>query len=183
MVIYRDDELPRHLPASERETGVIDPDVALLTHDHLRRPVRSLTGPNGLVVVGMSRTGERGFQMLYRFSGACDRLGVCGINVVFVYPRESARHVQDATSVLAARIRREPCLLLDESGEFFVSPPEPGSLCAIHLDHNMEQRESALIALGDETWDPQLHAFFERIAQSVAPPAPFQQTTRPAPAA
>src|SRR5215469_539018 len=99
--------------------GMIDVDIPLVTHDSRRLLLRDVSGERGLVAVGVGRAGERGFQMLHRFVASCDWLEAAGVNVVFVYPEGSARHVQDALSVMAARYRRKCCLMLDGSGRFF----------------------------------------------------------------
>ena len=105
--------------------------------------------------------------MLYRFSDICNRLQACGVNVVFVYPRESARHVQDAISLSGARYRQRPSLLLDDDGQFFVGPPQPKSLRVIHLDRDMTRLHRAEISLRDETWDTLLRHLFGKVVSSV----------------
>ena len=69
---------------------MINASVSLLSHDYTHLYLRDIMGRRGLIVVGVGKSGERGFQMLYRFSDICDRLEACGVNVIFVYPRESA---------------------------------------------------------------------------------------------
>jgi hypothetical protein len=148
------------MPRPGKEVNVIDATAPLMSHDHLYRLVRDVMGDHGLIVVGMGKAGERGFQMLYRFSDICDRLEACGINVIFVYPKESVRHVFDATSIRAARYRGKPCLFLDEDGRFFRRPVHARSLRAVHLDPGMRQTATADVPVHDETWDPQLRTFF-----------------------
>lgn len=151
------------MPAYGREVDVIDASVPLLSHDYTHLYLRDVMGRRGLIVVGVGRAGERGFQMLYRFSDICDRLEECGVNVIFVYQKESARHVLDATSLLGARYRQKPFLLLDDDGQFFVGPPHPGSLRAVYLDREMKRLDTAKIALGSEQWDPLLRVFFAQV--------------------
>ncbi|RDK00288.1 hypothetical protein [Paraburkholderia lacunae] len=142
---------------------MISTSVPLLSHDYTHLYVRDVMGRRGLIVVGVGKSGERGFQMLYRFADICDRLEECGINVVFVYPRESARHVQDTTSLSGARYRERPCLLLDDDGRFFVGPLQPKSLRVIYLDRDMRRLARLQISLRDETWDPLLRVFFGQV--------------------
>jgi hypothetical protein len=151
------------MPARGREVDVIDTSVPLLSHDYTHLYLRDVMGRRGLIVVGVGRAGERGFQMLYRFSDICDRLEECGVNVIFVYPKESARHVLDATSLLGARYRQKPFLFLDDDGQFFFGPPHPRSLRTAYLDREMRRLDTAEIALGNEEWDPLLRAFFARV--------------------
>ena len=152
------------MPAHGREGDVIDTSIPLLSHDYTHLYLRDVMGRRGLIVIGVGKAGERGFQMLYRFSDICDRLEECGINVIFVYQKESARHVQDATSLFGARYRQKPCLFLDDDGQFFVGPPRPRSLRAVYLDREMRRLDTVEIALRDETWDPLLRAFFVEVA-------------------
>ncbi len=151
------------MPACGREIDVIDASVPLLSHDYTHLYLRDVMGRHGLIVVGVGRAGERGFQMLYRFSDICDRLEECGVNVIFVYQKESARHVLDATSLLGARYRQKPFLLLDDDGQFFVGPPHPRSLRVVYLDREMKRLDTDEIALGSERWDPLLRGFFAQV--------------------
>lgn len=139
---------------------MIDPTAPLMSHDHAYRSVRDVMGRHSLIVIGMGKATERGFQMLYRFADVCDRLEACGINVIFVYPTGSARHVFDATSIHAARYRQKPCLFLDEDGRFFRRPLQARSLRAVHLDKGIRPVAVTDVALGDETWDTLLRTFF-----------------------
>lgn len=145
---------------------MIDASVPLLSHDYTHRFLRDVTGACGLIVVGVGKAGERGFQMLYRFSDICDRLEECGINVIFVYQKESARHVHDATSLSGARYRQKPCLFLDDDGGFFRGPPHPKSLRVMYLDRTMKRLDTLEIALRDETWDSLLRAFLAQVVAS-----------------
>lgn len=138
----------------------IEPTAPLISLDYTPRFVRDLTGERGLIVVGMGRAAERGFQMLYRFASACGGLETQGVNVAFVYPKESARHVFDATSVRAARYRAKPVLFLDASGRFFREPVEPRSLHVVHLDCELREIRQAHLTLTDDGWDARLLAFF-----------------------
>lgn len=142
---------------------MIDTSISLLSHDHTHLFLRDVMGRQGLVVIGVGKAGERGFQMLFRFSDICDRLEECGVNVIFVYRKESARHVQDATSLFGARYRQRPCLFLDDDGQFFRGPPHPKSLRAVYLDPEMRRLDTADIGLREETWDPLLRAFFAQV--------------------
>ncbi|WP_310035377.1 hypothetical protein [Paraburkholderia graminis] len=142
---------------------MIDARVPLLSHDYTHLYLRDVMGRRGLIVVGVGRAGERGFQMLYRFSGICDRLEERGVNVIFVYQKESARHVLDATSLFGARYRQKPFLFLDDDGQFFVGLPRPRSLRAVYLDREMRRLDTAEIALGNEKWDQLLRTFFAQI--------------------
>jgi hypothetical protein len=149
--------------APDGEIDVIDTSISLLSHDHTHLFLRDVMGRQGLVVIGVGKAGERGFQMLFRFSDICDRLEECGVNVIFVYRKESARHVQDATSLFGARYRQRPCLFLDDDGQFFRGPPHPKSLRAVYLDPEMRRLDTADIGLREETWDPLLRAFFAQV--------------------
>ena len=153
------------VPKPEASPRVIDTDVPLLSHDHTRPRLRDVAGPHGLAVVCVGKTGERGFQMLYLFAGVCARLEECGVNVVFVYQKASARRVQDATSVLAARFKSQPSLLLDDGGRFFAKPPGPRSLRMFHFDGQMQPLDSADIALDSPAWEAALRARLEDIAE------------------
>ncbi|AOJ71530.1 MULTISPECIES: hypothetical protein [Burkholderia] len=141
---------------------MFDMHIALLAHDYARRVPRDVMGTQGLVIVGVGRSGERGFQMLYRFSAACERLEALGTNVIFVYPKESARHVLDPISVSSAQIRQRPCLFLDDDGRFFRRPCPPRSLALVHLNRDMKPLDTAKIVLQDGAWDGELLAFLAR---------------------
>lgn len=147
---------------------MIDLDVPLLSHDHRRLLLRDVAGEHGLIVVGMSRSGERGFQMLYRFAGACERLEAGGVHVAFVYPKAAARHVQDPLSVMAARYRQRACLLLDDSGRFFGGTLPARSLSAVRFDAGLARVETLAVALQDDAWDAVLGAFLMRAVADAA---------------
>ncbi|MFK4443601.1 hypothetical protein ABH944_003979 [Caballeronia udeis] len=142
---------------------VIDTNVDLRSHDYKRLYLDDVMGSRGLIVVGVGRGGERGFQMLYRFSDICDRLENQGVNAVFVYRKESARHVFDTTSLFGARFRLKPCLLLDDAGLFFRGSPQDRSLRAVHFNRKMEPIDTAIIPLGKESWDPLLRVFLAQV--------------------
>jgi len=142
---------------------MIDTNVELRSHDYKRLLLKDIMGQRGLIAVGVAREGERGFQMLYRFSDICDRLNDQGVNVVFVYRKESARHVFDATSLFGAKFRLRPCLLLDDDGLFFRGPPQDHALRAVHFDQEMNRVDTTVISLGDESWDPLLRAFLAHV--------------------
>lgn len=144
---------------------MIDVNAWLTSHEYAHRLVHEVTGKHGLIVVGVGRASERGFQMLYRFSDVCDRLEARGINVIFVYPKESARHVFDITSIRGARYRGKACLFLDAEGRLFSTPLDARALRAIHLDPEMRQTAAAHVPLRDDTWDMQLRTFFSNVAE------------------
>jgi hypothetical protein len=160
--VIRSNETERSPPLGG-EIDVIDTSVPLLSHDYTHLFLRDVIGRRGLIVVSVGKAGERGFQMLYRFSDICDHLEECGINVIFVYQKESVRHVQDAPSLFGARCRQKPCLFLDDDGQFFRGPPHPKSLHAVYLDPQMRRLDTADIGLREETWDPLLRAFFAQV--------------------
>lgn len=116
-------------------------------------------GNHGVIVVGVGAAGERGFQMLYRFSEACDQLEAHGINVIFVYPKASARHVFDSTSIRGARYRGKTCLFLDGDGRFFRKPLPSRAVRAIYLDAGMRSAGTVDVTLRSEAWDEELHSF------------------------
>lgn len=147
---------------------MINVDVPLLTHESRRLLLRDAAGEQGLVVVGVGRASGRGFQMLHRFAGACDGLDAAGVNVVFVYPAESARHVQDTSSVMAARYRRKPCLLLDDTGLFFKRALPAQLLRAMRLGRTMACIETATIMVRDADWESALDEFLLRARPDAA---------------
>jgi hypothetical protein len=151
------------MPARGMEVDVIDTSVPLLSHDYTHLYLRDVMGNDGLIVIGVGKAGERGFQMLYRFSDICDRLEERGINVIFVYQKASARHVMDATSLFGARYRQKPFLLLDDDDQFFVGAPHPRSLRAVYLNRDMRRLDTADIPLDGETWDPMLRVFLSQV--------------------
>jgi hypothetical protein len=147
---------------------MIDVEVPLLTHDNRRVLLRDASGARGLVAVGVGRASGRGFQMLHRFAASCDWLDAMGVNVVFVYPAESARHVQDGLSVMAARYRQRPCLMLDDSGHFFRDALPARLLQAVRFDRHMTRRDTAMFPLLQAGWDPLLREFLIRAGADAA---------------
>ncbi|QBR04208.1 hypothetical protein [Paraburkholderia pallida] len=147
---------------------MIDVDVPLLTHEHKRLPLREAAGERGLVAVGVGRASGRGFEMLHHFAAACDRLDASGVNVVFVYPAQSARHVQDSLSVIAARYRRKPSLLLDDAGRFFGDALPVHLLRAIRLDRQMACIETTAVNVRDSDWDGRLREFLLKAGADAA---------------
>lgn len=141
---------------------MIDVEVPLLTHERRRLLLREAAGERGLVVVGVGRASGRGFQMLHRFESLCAQLDAAGVNVVFVYPADSARHVQDPLSVMAARFRRKPSLLLDDAGLFFGRSLPVQQLRVMRFDSHMTCVETAMITVRDAHWDRQLREFLLR---------------------
>lgn len=148
---------------AEGRLGMMDVDVPLLTHDNRNLLLRDVSGERGLVAVGVGRAAERGFQMLHRFAASCNELEAAGVNVVFVYPEASARHVQDDLSVMAARYRQKPCLLLDGSGRFFRETLPARLLRAVCFDEHMALCDIALIDMRQANWDPLLRECFMQV--------------------
>jgi len=138
---------------------MIDVDVPLLTHEHKRLSLRDASGERGLIAVGVGRAGGRGFQLLHRFAALGEQLDAAGVNLVFVYPAESARHVQDALSVQAARYRGKPCLLLDDAGRGFGGALPFQQLRVMRFDRHMTCVETAAMTVQDAGWDAQLGEF------------------------
>ncbi|MDR3096833.1 MAG: hypothetical protein LBV73_07140 [Paraburkholderia sp.] len=138
---------------------MIDVDVPLLTHESKRVRLRDASGARGLIAVGVGRAGGRGFQMLHRFAALGGQLDAAGVNLVFVYPEQSARHVRDALSVMAARYRGKPCLLLDEVGLFFGDTPPLQAHCVMRFDSHMTCIETLAIAAREAEWDVRLSEF------------------------
>lgn len=134
-------------------------DGILLLPD--RRPVslREVAGNRGLIVVGVGRGGERGFQMVHRFHEAGERIAAAGIHLVFVYPRESARHVTDLVSVDSARFRRHPRLLLDADGCCFEQDLPAHLLCARYLSGELKQLACFDVDLRNTAWEIEFQAF------------------------
>ncbi|MCA8091726.1 hypothetical protein LGM65_12595 [Burkholderia anthina] len=138
---------------------MFDMDGMLLLPD--RRPVSLLevAGSQGLVVAGVGRGGERGFQMVHRFHDAGERLAAAGIHLAFVYPRESARHVMDSISVASARFRHHPRLLLDVDGCCFAQGVSPRLLRAVYLGEEMKRLAGLDIDLRNAAWEIEFQAF------------------------
>jgi len=145
---------------------MIDVTVPLLLHDSSHQFLRDVTGTRGLLVIGVGKAGERGFQMLHRFSEMGDRLESCGIKVIFVYPKESAHHAFDTISLLSERYHHKHCLFLDDDGHFFRHTLSAKSLRAVYLNQEMLQLDNIEVTLQDETWDPLLRVFLAQIASS-----------------
>jgi hypothetical protein len=149
---------------------MIDTRIPLLSQDYTHVLSKDLSGDRGLIIVGVGRSGERGFQMLYRFSEVCERLRECCVNVAFVYPKESSRHVLDSISLLSSKCKRGPAFLLDDNGRFFRDVQEAKSLRAIYLDHDMKYVGFTDVALQGENWDALLHTFFaSAVSGAMAP--------------
>ena len=138
---------------------MFDLDGALLLPDRRLVRVREVAGSRGLVLVGVGRGGERGFQMIHRFHDVGEQLAAAGIHLAFVYPRESARHVLDAISVASARFRHHPRLLLDVDRRCFAQAVWPRSLQAVYLNIEMQRLAGVCIDLQDTTWEGELRAF------------------------
>ncbi|WP_028222893.1 hypothetical protein [Paraburkholderia oxyphila] len=138
---------------------MIDVDVPLLTHESKWIRLRDACGERGLVAVGVGPAGGRGFQLLDRFAALGDQLDAAGVNLVFVYPSQSARHVQDPLSALAARYRGKPCLLLDMAGLFFGHALPPQALRVKRFDRHMTCMETVTISAREAGWDASLADF------------------------
>ncbi|MCA8142981.1 hypothetical protein [Burkholderia multivorans] len=138
---------------------MFDLDGMLLLPD--RRPVSLLeiAGSRGLIVVGVGRGGERGFQMVHRFHDVGERLAAAGIHLAFVYPRESARHVMDPISVASARFRHHPRLLLDADGCCFGLGVPPRLLSAVYLSGKMKRLAGFDIDVRNAVWEIEFQAF------------------------
>jgi len=145
---------------------MIDTRIPLLSQDYTHLLPKDLSGDRGLIVVGVGKAGERGFQMLYRFSDICDRLKEFSVNVVFVYPKGSSRHVLDSVSRLSSQCKRSPAFLLDDDGHFFRTAPGAKSLRAIYLDRDMKFIDFTDVTLQGENWDTLLHAFLANAVSS-----------------
>ncbi|TKC81454.1 hypothetical protein FAZ69_27920 [Trinickia terrae] len=138
---------------------MFDLGETLLTPD--RRPVLlpDVSGSRGLMVVGVGRGAERGFQMVYRFHDAGTQLASNGVNLVFVYPKESARHVLDPMSVACVQFQRHPQLLLDAEGRFFGRVQPVRSLTAAHLNGAMATLGVVTIDMLDRSWENEFRMF------------------------
>jgi len=156
----------------DKDFDMFDHGVTLLSPDRVPMSLRDVAGSRGLVVVGVGRGGERGFQMLYRFREDSERLASQGVHLVFAYPRESARHVLDPISASSARLQRRPCLLLDADGCFFRNGPPARSVAVAHIAHDMTLLDAAGIDLRDETWEDGLHAYLSGIRVGANDAAP-----------
>lgn len=139
---------------------MFDVNRALVLSDRRLVGLQEIAGRRGLVVAGVGRGGERGFQMVHRFHDVGEQLAVEGIHLAFIYPRESARHVLDAISVASTRFRKHPQLLLDVDGCCFARGLWPRSIEAVCLDFQMNRLAGATIDLRDATWECELRTFF-----------------------
>lgn len=146
---------------------MFDLDGMLLLPD--RRPISlpEIAGSRGLVVVGVGRGGERGFQMVHRFHDVGERLAAAGIHLAFVYPRESARHVMDPISVSSTRFRHHPRLLLDADGCCFAQGVPPRLLRAVYLSGAMQRLAGFEIDVRNAAWETEFQAFL--MACRIAP--------------
>ncbi|RQR53029.1 hypothetical protein DIE21_10715 [Burkholderia sp. Bp9140] len=138
---------------------MFDLDGMLLLPDRRSVSLPEVAGSRGLVVVGVGRGGERGFQMVHRFHDAGERLAAAGTHLAFVYPRESARHVMDPISVASARFRHHPRLLLDADGCCFAQGVPPRLLSAVYLSSEMKRLAGFEIDLRDTAWEGEFEAF------------------------
>ncbi|HKT95521.1 MAG TPA: hypothetical protein VJS30_03160 [Paraburkholderia sp.] len=121
--------------------------------------LRGANGERGLIAVGVGRAGGRGFQLLHRFAALSEQLDAAGVNLVFVYPAESARHVQDSLSVLAARYRGKPCLLLDDTSLCLGHALPFQQLRVMRFDRHMACTETVAMTVQDAGWDALLSEF------------------------
>ncbi|KVK80940.1 hypothetical protein WS90_16850 [Burkholderia cepacia] len=135
-----------------------------------RRPVSLLevAGSRGIIVVGVGRGGERGFQMVHRFHDVGERLAAVDIQLAFVYPRESARHVMDPISVASVRLRRHPCLLLDADDCSCAQSVPPRILQAVYLGAEMKCLARLDVDARNAAWEIELQAFL--MACQIDPP-------------
>lgn len=138
---------------------MFDPEVTLLLPDRRPASLLEVAGSRGLIVVGVGRGGERGFQMVHRFHDAGERLAAAGIHLVFVYPRESARHVMDPISVASARFRHHPRLLLDVEGNCFAQGVPPQLLRAMYLSREMKHLAGFDVDVRNAAWEIEFQAF------------------------
>ncbi|RQZ69104.1 hypothetical protein [Burkholderia sp. Bp9004] len=138
---------------------MFDLDGMLLLPDRRSVFLSEVAGSRGLIVVGVGRGGERGFQMVHRFHEAAERLAAAGIHLAFVYPRESARHVMDPISVASARFRHHPSLLLDADGCCFALGVPPRLLNAVYLSSEMKRLAGFETDVRDAAWEIELQAF------------------------
>lgn len=147
---------------------MIDVDGPLLTHDSEWLRLRDASGPRGLIAVGVGRAGGRGFQLLHRFAVLGEQLDAAGMNLVFVYPAESARLAQDTLSVLAARYRGKPCLLLDRAGLFFGHALPLQQLRVMRFDAQMTRVETLAISVREPDWETLLSEFLVGVLADAA---------------
>lgn len=145
---------------------MFDLDAALLSPDQHLVSLRDIAGPAGLVIAGLGRGAERGFQMAHRFHDAGDQLATAGVHLAFVYPQDSRRHVLDPISVACARLRRHPYLLLDPEGHFFRRTVPPRSLRALSLNNRMEELNRLSVELSDVAWEGTFRVFLNSSSSS-----------------
>ncbi|MCC8403271.1 hypothetical protein LJ655_15465 [Paraburkholderia sp. MMS20-SJTN17] len=138
---------------------MFDLEATLLLPD--RRPVtlREMAGSRGLVVAGVGRGGERGFQMIHRLHDVGEQLAAAGTHLALVYPQGSSRHVMDPVTVASARFRRHPCLLLDAEGHCFRQGVPPRSLRVVGLSGELGRLASIEIDLRDAAWEIEFRTF------------------------
>ncbi|PMS09746.1 hypothetical protein FNF07_00235 [Trinickia caryophylli] len=138
---------------------MFDLDGMLLLPDRRAASLLEIAGSRGLIVVGVGRGGERGFQMLHRFHHVGEQLAAAGTHLAFVYPAESARHVMDSISVSSARFRHHPRLLLDADSCCFRHGVPPRLLSAVHLSCEMKRRAGIDVDVRDPAWETEFLAF------------------------
>jgi hypothetical protein len=148
---------------SSGRVSMIDTSVPIQSGENTHFFTSEVMGKRGLIIVGVGKAGDNGYEMLYRFSSIRDRLVQYGINVIFVYEKEGAGQVISGMSSFSTRGKQTPCLFLDDDGHFFRTPRGPKSLRALHLDDKMTCIESVEITLQGEAWDPLLRAFFAQV--------------------
>ena len=146
---------------------MFDLDGMLLLPD--RRPISlpEVAGSRGLVVVGVGRGGERGFQMVHRFHDVGGLLAAGGGRVAVGGPREAARHVMEPISVASARFRHHPRLLLDADGCCFAQGVPPRVLRVVYLSGAMQRLVGFEIDMRDAAWETEFQAFL--MACRIAP--------------
>ncbi|MFL9987347.1 hypothetical protein [Paraburkholderia sediminicola] len=124
---------------------MFDLDGVLLSPDRRPTSLGEQVGSRGIVVVGVGKGGERGFQMAYRFNCIGKQSVKAGVNLVLIYPKASSRHVLDPLSVASSRFQGSPVLLLDGDGHFFRRPQQARSLSFAHMaatDRRSEHRSA-----------------------------------------
>lgn len=138
---------------------MFDLDGVLLSPDRQPTSLGAQVGSRGIVVVGVGKGGERGFQMAYRFNCIGKQLVKAGVNLVLIYPKASSRHVLDPLSVASSRLQGSPVLLLDGDGHFFRRPHHARSLSFTHMDRGLRLIAAANIDLQDNAWADLLQTF------------------------
>jgi hypothetical protein len=150
---------------------MFDLDGVLLSPERRPTSLGEQVGSRGIVVVGVGKGGERGFQMAYRFNCVGKELVKAGVNLVMIYPKVSSRHVLDPLSVASSRFQGSPVLLLDGDGLFFRQPPHPRSLSFTHMDRGLRLIAAANIDLQDTAWADSLQTFLSSTLESGGYPA------------